>query len=148
MIMDAAAALEYVKVFGCTADFPLVTDEEAAMVISGCKRADQYGNGTSDEDYEETYMIELAVKNVWELKASKSAGLHDMQAGDQSLSRSQIGAKCLEMANMWRRKIPMSSTEMNHRYNQRRNRSVRSIYQNKPENVMGGIEGDTPDAVN
>lgn len=116
MKMDAAAALVYVKLYGCTADFPAVTDAEAALVIAGCKCADQYGNSISDDDYEETYMIELAVKNIWELKASKSASLHDMQAGDQSLSRSQIGQKCLEQANIWRRKIPMSSTKMQGRY--------------------------------
>lgn len=147
MRMTAAEALAYVKLYGCTADFPALTDEEVGIVIAGCKSADEFGNGIHDAGYVETYRIEMAVKNVWELKASRAAGLHDMQAGDQNLSRSQIGKQCMEKAELWRRKIPLGSTRLAGRYQWPSRFPVGSPVRNDmppvPPVVITGLDVDT-----
>lgn len=142
MRISRSDAIDYAKLFGCTGDFPAVTDSEVGVIIDGCITVDMYGRPANHESWEPSYAVEMAVKNIWELKAARAAGLHDMQGGDQTLSRSQITKQCLEMAAQWRRKIPLSSTPMQGRYSwPPRHQSWRHrIINNVPDTP------DTPDA--
>lgn len=116
--MTAAEALTIVKLQGCTSEYPVVTDADCSSLISMYKICDSSGRLITDPDYEETYHIPAILQALWKLKAGRVATNYDMTSGDQTLNRSSMYLRCMDMAKELGKQC-IGSAELAPRYNTR-----------------------------
>lgn len=84
---------------------PEVTQNEVTQLALASRTADAAGLLPSEDDYEETYDINRAVAQVYDLKATRTAGKFDLTVDNQALARSQQHAHFVQQAQLWRSKV-------------------------------------------
>lgn len=102
--MTEEDAIQYVQLHADTATAPVVSEAEIEMILAECVLADSSDRAPSDEAWEPTYWLPLAVTKAWELKVARAATWVDMSTDGTSMANSQAVTQLNKMANKWRRR--------------------------------------------
>jgi len=80
---------------------PALTVEEMDRLLDLARRADEEGREPGDADWVPTWALGPAAAEGWTWKAARVAGHYDFNADGSSLSKSQVMAHCLRMAEVF-----------------------------------------------
>lgn len=107
--MSEADATAWVTVECQAGSEPCLDTTDVAHLLAGAKRADLDDRKPSDPKWVPTYDLAWAAWKGWTLKAGKAALMVDVSTpGGLSVSKSQVRAACLEMANQYARGVLQS----------------------------------------
>ena len=88
-IMTPEDALAYVKLKSHAGNAPIVADADIESLLLTCRLADSDGLAPDDEGWTGKYDLNLAIAEVFEVKASMVATNFDFSADGASYKRSQ-----------------------------------------------------------
>lgn len=95
--MTEAEVQGRIQIFGAADVEPVLNPSDIEVIISMCKRVDQYGVQPGDAAWEETYDWNYAVAQGWLIKAGRLADRYLFMTGGKMLSRHQFYEHCMEM---------------------------------------------------
>jgi hypothetical protein len=95
---------ERIILFTMAATEPVLTENEITQLVEFSKREDAQRLPPTDENWTPTWQINASIAMGWELKAAKVATAVDVQSGRQRISRNQMFANFMTMADKWKRR--------------------------------------------
>jgi hypothetical protein len=102
--MTADEAYAQIELLTQATTEPVLTNAELNLLVKKAKRKDSSNRVPTDSLWTPTWNIAMAVALGWETKAMKVATGYDIQSADQKLSRSQMFAQLMKVAQMWRKR--------------------------------------------
>lgn len=96
--MTETAAAEELAVRVDATSWPTLSSGELVTIVRRARRVDPDGNLISDAGYRFTCDLDWAEMVAWQMKAARAVTAVDFTADGSSMSRSQIGEQCRQMA--------------------------------------------------
>jgi hypothetical protein len=111
---ELVAALARLRVMAASASDPTLTDDELRMALAGNALRDSDGYRPDEPEWTPSYQLGAAAQDAWLVKAGKAASRVDGGEGGLKLTRSQLHAHCLAMADRYALRrttsVPLSHT--------------------------------------
>ncbi len=93
-----------IELLTMAASDPKLTSADVDQLVEFAKREDGQRLPPSDENWTPTWQLNASIALGWEMKAAKVSAAVDVQSGRQKISRNQMFANLMAMADRWRRR--------------------------------------------
>jgi len=87
---------------------PTITEDDLEAVIEQYQVIDANGVLPTEDDYEPTYNINLAIAECWDIKAGRATELISTDLDGDRMSADQIYEHCVQMAKKYRKRTSVS----------------------------------------
>ncbi len=111
---EAAEAIQALRAMAQSAAYPTLSDAELAACLRGATVGDRWGRAADHSEWVPTYSLGRAARDAWVMKAGKVANAVNASDGGLNVSRSDLIAHCMTMADRYGARvvgsIPLSAT--------------------------------------